>query len=206
MFLGAAVAFAVGDWVARGRDDLRLEYLCKPATMVMLTGVAVALTPAHDAGARRWWFVAALVLSLAGDVLLVLPSDAFVAGLAAFLVGHLCYLAGFWADGPGATALVVALLVVAAVVAPVAARILGALGGQPRLRIPVGLYIGVISVMLATAAAVGNPLAAAGAALFVTSDALIAWNRFVKPFPRAGVLIMMTYHLGQAGLVLSLLH
>ena len=206
VLLGAAAAFAVGDWVARGRDDLRLEYLCKPATMVMLVGVAVALTPAHDAGTRRWWFVAALVLSLAGDVLLMLPSDLLVAGLAAFLVGHLCYLAGFWADGPAATALVVAVVVVAVVVAPVAARILGALHGQPKLRIPVALYVGVISVMLATAAAVGNPWAAVGAALFVTSDAMIAWNRFVKPFPGAEVGIMMTYHLGQAGLVLSLLH
>jgi len=206
VFLGAAVAFAVGDWVARGRDDLRLEYLCKPATMVMLLGVALSLTPANDAGARRWWFVAALVLSLAGDVLLMLPSDRFVAGLAAFLAGHLCYVAGFWARGPGGPAFAIAAVVVVVVVSPVAARILGALRGTPELRAPVALYIGTISVMLATALAVGNPLAGVGAALFVASDAMIAWNRFVTPFAAAEVGIMVTYHLGQAGLVLSLLH
>ena len=66
-----------------------------------LIATALALTPAHDAGARRAWFVAALVCSLAGDVLLMLPTDRFVAGLAAFLVGHLCYVAGFWTHGPG---------------------------------------------------------------------------------------------------------
>ena len=33
---------------------------------------------------------------------------------------------------------------------------------------------------------------------------MIAWNRFVRPFRGADVAIMVTYHLGQAGLVLSL--
>ena len=49
-------------------------------------------------------------------------------------------------------------------------------------------------------------LAGVGAALFVASDAMIAWNRFVAPFRAADLGIMVTYHLGQAGLVLSLLH
>ena len=63
----------------------------------------------------------------------------------------------------------------------------------------------VISAMLATALATGNVLAAAGAVLFVASDSMIAWDRFVHPFERAPVAIMVTYHLGQAGLVASLL-
>jgi uncharacterized membrane protein YhhN len=60
--------------------------------------------------------------------------------------------------------------------------------------------------MLATALATGNVVAAAGAALFVASDTMIAWNRFVRPLPMADVGIMVTYHLGQAALVLSLVH
>jgi uncharacterized membrane protein YhhN len=64
----------------------------------------------------------------------------------------------------------------------------------------------VIGAMLATALAVGNPVAAVGAALFVASDSMIAWDRFVTKVPNGAVLIMVTYHLGQAGLVLSLLH
>ena len=63
----------------------------------------------------------------------------------------------------------------------------------------------VIGAMLATALAVGNPLAAVGAVLFVASDSMIAWDRFVGKFPASGVWIMITYHLGQAGLVASLL-
>jgi hypothetical protein len=33
---------------------------------------------------------------------------------------------------------------------------------------------------------------------------MIAWDRFVKPFTWARPAIMVTYHLAQAGLVLSL--
>src|SRR5262249_38270351 len=69
----------------------------------------------------------------------------------------------------------------------------------------VTLYITVISAMLATALASGNVLAAIGAALFVASDSMIAWDRFVHRLAWAPVAIMVTYHLGQAGLVASLL-
>jgi uncharacterized membrane protein YhhN len=203
--LVVAALLAAGDWMARGRQLRRLEYICKPATVVALIVLALALSPAPDAGARRWWFVAALAFSLVGDVLLMLPQDLFVAGLGAFLVGHLCYLAGFWAHGPGGLALAVAAVIVVAAVAPVGFRILKALGRERPLQVPVAAYMVVISAMLATALATGNVVAGVGAALFVSSDTMIAWNRFVRPFGAADVAIMVTYHLGQAALVLSLL-
>ena len=204
-WLIVAGLFAIGDWVARATKNDRLEYLCKPATLVALIATALALVPAHDLGTRRTWFVVALVCSLAGDVLLMLPSDMFVGGLAAFLVGHLFYVAGFFAHGPAGVAFAVAAAAVVVVVAPVGFRVLRALRGRRELRIPVAVYMVVISVMLATALATGNVLAGVGAALFVSSDAMIAWNRFVRPFRAADLGIMVTYHLGQAGLVLSLL-
>jgi uncharacterized membrane protein YhhN len=170
-----------------------------------LVVAACVLDPAAGAGARRGWFVAALVASLAGDVLLMLPRDLFVFGLGAFLVGHVLYVVGFWTDPPGALELVVAVVIVIALVGPLAVRIVRSLGDEPSLRPPVLAYIGVISAMLASALASGNVLAACGAALFVASDSMIAWNRFVRPFPAAAVAIMVTYHLGQAGLVASLL-
>ena len=98
----------------------------------------------------------------------------------------------------------VAAVIVVAVLAPVSSRILGAVRGTPDL-VPVTAYSVVIAVMLASAIASGNVVAAVGAGLFVASDSMIAWDRFVRPFPGAGVAIMVTYHLGQAGLVLSLL-
>jgi uncharacterized membrane protein YhhN len=202
--LSVALVFAVGDWVARRRRAIGLEYLCKPATLLALIGAAAVLEPASGLGARRWWFVAALVFSLAGDILLMVPADLFVAGLGAFLVAHLCYLVGFRIEGGGAVALAVAATAVVVGVAPFGTRILTALRGHRALFGPVALYMVVIAAMGASALATGNILAGAGAALFVASDTMIAWNRFVRPFRAAGVGIMVTYHLGQAALVLSL--
>ncbi len=157
-------------------------------------------------GDRRAWFVAALVFSLAGDVFLLFPAR-FIAGLAAFLVGHLCYVAGFWTDPPAATAVAVSAAVVLVALGPVAFRILAAVreAGPPGDVGPVGAYIGVISAMVVSALASGNAVAGVGAVLFAGSDSLIAWDRFVRNRRWAPVAIMVTYHLGQLFLVLSLL-
>jgi uncharacterized membrane protein YhhN len=204
-FVGAGV-FGAFDWVARARNDRRLEYVCKPATLLALVVVAVALHPASGADARQRWFVAALVCSLAGDVFLMLPREQFVAGLSAFLVAHVCFVVGFWTRGPSLVAFLGALVAVAVAIGSLGARILPAVRARDRALVgPVAVYMAVIGVMVATAVAVGNPPAAVGAVLFAASDSMIAWDRFVGGFAGAGVWIMVTYHLGQAGLVASLL-
>jgi len=199
----AAVA-AVGNWLAVARGNTRLEYVCKPLTLAALIGAALLLDP--DDGAVRAWFVVALVLSLAGDVFLMLPRDLFVPGLASFLLAHLAYIAGLAVDGTEAGWLIAGAVVVGVVAVVVGRRILGAVrrGDEPELLPPVAVYILVISAMVVTALGTAEPLAIAGAALFYLSDALIAWNRFVQPLAFAPVAIMVTYHLAQAALVLSL--
>jgi uncharacterized membrane protein YhhN len=204
--LVTAACFAVGDWGAKLRRVAWLEYVCKPAVLAALVVAAATVAPMHDAGTRRAWFVAALACSLAGDVLLMLPVDAFIAGLAAFLVGHVLFVAGFWSHGPSGAAFAIVLVAVVAVLSPVAGRILKALRHRKELAGPVALYMAVIAVMAASAFASGDVYAGLGAAFFVVSDAMIAWNRFVRPFAAAEVGIMVTYHLGQVGLVLSLVH
>ena len=208
--LSFGAVFAVGDWLACARRESsavwqRLEYVCKPAALAALVVAAAAIDPAAGADTRQRWFVAALVFSLVGDVLLMLPSDQFVGGLSAFFVAHCCYLAGFWSRGPALVPLLIAGAVAAVAIGVLGAKILGAVRRQDRaLAGPVAAYIVVIGAMLATALAVGNPLAAVGAVLFVASDSMIAWDRFVGNVPNASLLIMITYHLGQAGLVASL--
>ena len=92
VLLAVTIGCAVANWIAVASEPERtaLVYVAKPATMVALIGVAIALDPFDPA--VRAWFVAALVLCLAGDVFLMLPQDLFVAGLASFLLGHLCYV------------------------------------------------------------------------------------------------------------------
>ncbi len=84
VFLVVAAVFAVGNWIAVARGTKPLEYVCKPATLAALVGVALTLDPVHSD--VRAWFVAALVLSLAGDVFLMLPGDRFIPGLISFLL------------------------------------------------------------------------------------------------------------------------
>ena len=201
VLLGFAAAFAVGNWIAVAREAQTAIYVCKPATLALLIGVALALDPTH--ADTRAWFVVALVFSLLGDVFLMLPRDAFVLGLGAFLLGHVGYTIGLNLHTDGLWLLAIPVVLVAVVLG---ARLVRGLrrGGYEMLVPPVIAYVIVISAMVASALASGNALAAIGAALFMTSDAMIGEQRFVQPRAWGPVAIMVTYHLGQAGLVLSL--
>lgn len=201
VLLGVAAAFALADWVAVGTGRKPLEYVAKPAVIVALLGVAVALEPASPVQQR--WFLAALALSLLGDVFLMLPRDRFIAGLAAFLVAHIAYIGGFVTEGLVEPALGAGIAVAVGGAALVARRVLAGVRSKP-LQVAVGVYMVVLGGMLAVAFGSGKPLAAAGAGLFFVSDTLIGWRRFVAERGWMTVTVHVTYHLGQAGLVLSL--
>jgi uncharacterized membrane protein YhhN len=202
--LVVAGLLAVGNWVAVAGQRKRLEYVCKPGTLAALIGVALTLDPTH--GDTRAWFVVALVLSLAGDVFLMLPSDRFVAGLTAFLLAHVAYVIGLTRHGGSAVALLVAAIPVVVVAGALGARFLLAAGraGRREMFGPLVAYMAVIAAMVTCALASGIVLAGAGAVLFMASDALIAETRFVRERAWAPLVIIVTYHLGQAGLTLSL--
>jgi uncharacterized membrane protein YhhN len=192
---------AVADWIAVARGRKRAEYVFKPATLVALITVALALDPTVEA--QRWLVVGALVFSLAGDVFLMLPRDRFIAGLSSFLTAHLLYVAGFAVAGLTAAAVGVGVVIAGVLGVSLAVAILSSVN-DPRLRVAVTAYMVVIFAMLVTAIGTANPVAATGAVLFVASDAVLGWNRFVGGLPWARVFIMVTYHVGQALIVLSL--
>ncbi len=203
ILLVATGAFAVTDWAAVATGRRRIEFVAKPAATAGLVALACAVTPAD--GAVRTAFVVALVLSLVGDVFLMLPSDRFVPGLVAFLGAHVAYVVGFVLGRGSAGALAVGLVVTLAVALPVGLRLLRAVRrNAPALTGPVAVYMSVITVMVVCATGWGNALAVAGAWLFFTSDALIAEDRFVHPRSWGRTAVIVTYHLGQLGLVLSL--
>jgi uncharacterized membrane protein YhhN len=192
--LATFVVFALADWSAVVRSSKPLEYVAKPAALAALV-VYAAAEPVFQP-----WLIAALVLSLLGDVYLMLPVDLFVAGLASFLLAHLAYVATFAA--PIGTR-VAAAVAVALLTSPVAARVLRNVDATP-VRLAVASYMLVIALMVGSAIASGNLVATSGAILFLVSDSLIAWNRFVKPFAGAQAAIMVTYHLAQLALTLAL--
>ena len=204
LLLSLALVVAFADWVAVQRGNKALEYLCKPLTMVVLAAAALSLDA--DDSTVQTWFVIALVLCLVGDVFLMLPQDLFVFGLGAFLLGHIAYIIGMQVDGVTASRFGIGVVVVALAIAVIGVIILRAVrrGSEPELFGPVVAYMVVISAMVASAIGVGQATAIGGAVLFYASDSLIAWNRFVGEIQHGRLAIIVTYHLAQVGLVLSL--
>lgn len=152
-------------------------------------------------GAPRLLTVA-LLLGWAGDVLLLSDADpAFLAGMASFAAGHVCYLVLFRRYGnedrmsngtpraraarhglAGAYAL--ALAVTLAVLWP---------GLPAELRVPVAGYSLLLTAMAYRATALGL-LTGAGGALFLLSDTLIATGVADLPqLPNPDFWIMLTY-------------
>ena len=198
--------FALVDWYAVARGDRRTEVWAKPLVLSSLI-VAAAVLGATETAAGTW-LLAALVFGLLGDVALLSDSlPRFRAGVLAFLVGHLAYLVCFAALGltvpawswAGLAVLAVALWATRDVV-PATHR----LGGRA-LSVPVAVYSVVIGAILLFAWFTGVPLVALGATVFVVSDATLSINRFVRPIPHAHLILMVTYHVGQALIVAGVL-
>lgn len=213
MTLWLALGLAALNWIAAGWRIKRLEYVTKPAVMLaLLAHVWLAGGGPALVSSARFWIALALVFSLAGDVLLMLPRRQFLGGLVAFLLAHLAYIVGLNRGLPP--------LAPATVLVPILVGLLSwqlhrriAPGVPAGLRAPVAAYVGVISLMLISALwtlvrpdwpAASAALAAAGAALFYLSDLAIAWDRFVAPLPHRDLVVMVSYHLGQIGLVSGL--
>jgi uncharacterized membrane protein YhhN len=215
--LGLAVA--VVDWIAVARGNRRLEYVVKPAVMVILI-LGLILVGQVLPTTLGWLFLGGLIFSLLGDVLLMLPANRFLLGLLAFLAAHVLYVVAFNLEGLVLSVPSAALaLLVAAIAIPILLRVRRALQAAARSRLwpPVAVYGIVLGLTLwstlctllrptwpTTAAA----LVTLGGVLFFTSDALNAWERFVNRFRNSRVLVMVSYHLAQyllaAGVVLAI--
>ena len=205
LLLAMTLAVAAGNWLAVATGRQTLEYVAKPLTMVMLIVVALSLDVQSEVVLGA--FVVGLIFSLIGDVFLMLPGEQwFIFGLGAFLAAHIAYITGLVISGVTLGGLAVGLAVAAVGVLAIGVRIVSGVRRQePTMAGPVMGYLIVISLMVVCAVGTRNPFAIAGAALFYTSDALIAWNRFVQDHSWGNVVVMITYHLGQIGLVLSLI-
>lgn len=204
MLVALALISALTNWFAVERKSKPLEYVAKPATTIFVLLSALTLTPDHSV--VRAWFVVALLFCLAGDVFLMLRETYFVPGLISFFVGHVCFIVGFIADPatPDAfygfiVAFVFAFLF--GIGLPIAA---GARRVDPALFIPVNAYMAILAAMLATSFVTTSSVAALGAAVFVSSDYILARNRFVRPIPHGHLATMVTYHAALALLTLSL--
>jgi uncharacterized membrane protein YhhN len=204
LLLSLTAVVAVSDWLAVSNNYRVAEYILKPLVMVFLIAVALSIDPSSDFA--RVMLIIGLAFSMVGDVCLMLPKDMFIAGLGAFLVAHVFYVVALLALGISFGGFLFGVMLMAVVALVVGRNIVqGAALTDKALAGPVAAYMAVISLMVASAIGTGRFFAIAGALLFAASDSVLGWTRFLKNFPRSRMIVMVTYHLGQAGLVLALL-
>jgi uncharacterized membrane protein YhhN len=206
LFIGAAVGYIVG----AGLDHRRLTRFTKPFAMPLL--VAAYLLACRS---PSLWIVVGLGCGAVGDVCLMYAERKryFVAGLAAFLLGHLAYLAAFL--GPVVRAGVTSPWAFAAAVPFAAFGVLVYRTLRPGLgtmKVPVALYTGVILAMAMAAflrvfsvGALLGWLPLLGALSFMVSDTLLAYQRFREPIPFGRTLKALTYVAAQSLIVLGYL-
>lgn len=204
----AAVAFVAPlNWWSVAVRGRRREWVSKPLVLSLLLATAW-LAGASDSSAG-WWLLAALALSLVGDVALLADTDArFVAGLGSFLLAHLAFVVAFAHLGmPRADLGLVGLALVVGLAAVVGTRVVPAARreGGVALAAAVTAYMWVIAAMVVAAWATGHVLVALGATVFMVSDAVLAMDRFVHERRFGPLAVMVTYHLGQVLLVVGVL-
>jgi uncharacterized membrane protein YhhN len=212
LFLIAAI-----DWVAVAKGWKKIEYIAKPATMLILFGL-LALVGGFGS-LPLTCFALGILFSLAGDVFLMFSyarfSDRwFIPGLIAFILAHIAYIIGLNSPLPNVSP--IWSLGMAVILALTAARILKRIiagvqqKGLRRLVLPVRMYGMVITLMVLSALlTLSSPewkvsasvLVALGAVLFYFSDILLAWNKFIIPIKYGRLANMILYHLGQFALV-----
>jgi uncharacterized membrane protein YhhN len=181
--IAATTCLVIALLVAERKASLRGVWITKP--LASLGFVWVACVSGALSSPYGLTVLVALIACALGDVLLITrgAGPAFLAGMAAFALGHAGFAAAFWQRGIAWVAASITLAVMAGV-AVVTLRWLG-----PRLpadmRVPIRVYIGIISVMVALAvgASVQNAShwMAVGAIAFAASDLSVARDRFVQP-------------------------
>lgn len=154
-------------------------------------------------------FILALFACWLGDCLLIFTGESpnfFLAGLGAFLIGHLLYIFSFRKlikpSGESASGLVYLLFAIPlAFAAWLISTLWPDLGG---FKWPVVIYTIVIATMFIHAARRLDQTSKKsfwvlmfGAFLFMVSDSLLAYNMFGSPIPLSGLLIMSTYLVAQ---------
>jgi uncharacterized membrane protein YhhN len=210
------LAVAVVDWIAVFKGWRKVELLAKPLTMIGLF-LIFALVGRFNS-LPLIFFGAGILLSLAGDIFLLLSERWFLAGLTAFLLAHVGYVIGFNLPLPNISPFwsVGIAIMLALSASRVLKRIVAGLMGKglQKLAAPVVLYGTVITIMLLSALltlfrmewnAIAALLAALGAFLFYFSDVILAWNKFVMPIKNGRIINMVTYHLGQIALIAGVL-
>lgn len=154
---------------------------------LLVPGIALGFGRQILAVPRALWLCIALFFGWLGDAFLLIP-DQFIWGLGAFLIGHVAYIVGLFPTMKGPWRLLGPILIFGGMMAfQLYQRIPAAL--MP----PVFVYMAVICLMALVAFRQGNRWLEIGSLLFLFSDSILAWNKFIGPLPAGGIVVMASY-------------
>ena len=178
----------------------------KPLSLILIVLIAVVYPPIDSS--YKIFIISGLLFSLVGDTFLIYPKKHFKKGLIVFLVGHVCYTIAFIVSIGFNFTLWIFLPI--AIVGTVYLKIIIPFSGK--MKIPIIIYIIIIAIMgwvamerLNYIPTLGTFIAAFGAVLFMISDAVLALNKFRKPFISAELIILATYFTAQWLLAVSVI-
>lgn len=141
----------------------------------------------------EWKFVLAFLFSCTGDAMGAYGS--FFGQMGYFALAHILLIWAFAEELWKVRKTLVGLAVSAALVFAFALVIPKV--PEPGLQIGCGVYAVFITAMFGLSLMQRSPLFAIGAALFLISDMILSWNKFVGPVTAEKWLIMVPYYLGQ---------
>jgi uncharacterized membrane protein YhhN len=214
LYFLSGIAFILFKYTPGFRFDFLVKAIIIPLLiLIFVMNIGVGHVASH------WLILSALLFSWAGDVVLELPEIPqltqqneilFMAGLVFFMITHVLYFTVFSLT-PGRN---YAFRKFFRFILPVILYGAGLLGYMyndlGNMRFPVIMYTIVLLAMLAAAinrykkvSPISYYLVLIGAALFVLSDSLLAFNKFSHALPGSSALIMSTYITGQFLIVIG---
>ena len=172
-----------------------LKYIFKPFTTIIILLFAFMQLPDVSVQYKDLILIG-LLLSLTGDIFLLWPEKRFVHGLVAFLLAHVLFILAMISDfGPYYNwqylmPIALYMLIFLWIILPKSGKLV----------IPVIIYALVLMMFFWQAAGRAIYLAESssmqalfGATLFVASDSILAYDKFVKNYKWAEFFIIITY-------------
>lgn len=186
-------------------------YITKPiATLLVIVAALLSLTIPETTSKYTILIVVGLIFCYGGDIALMFMESkkAFLIGLVLFLLGHVVYTVTFLMYGgvPGEIIWISLILLIFAVL-----FYMYLYPGLGKMKVPVALYVLIISAMVTFAAATlfsgAVPKTTAwlitlGSISFLFSDVILAINRFRIPM-KYNRLSLIPYYLGQFLIAIS---
>ena len=202
VFLILFVLAGATELVALVLDWQLVHTIAKPSIMVSLISYYLSRAPK-----RSFIFVGALLFCWAGDVLLLFQLEGemfFILGLVAFLIGHCLYILTCrqlqWTDTKNELMPTQKIRFSFPIVLAGTGLIVILFPSLGDLKIPVLVYAIVLMLMVMTAlfrygktSSSSFWMVFAGAAVFMSSDSLLAFNKFYTAFYLSGLFVMLTY-------------